>query len=329
MQTHEKFLAAVIVAALLAGLSAPHWWPAAAATARPRVAPVPTADTELAPVTMRTPPLPPFDPSLFAVHVETTHYAIASNATPAQTQQVAEAIEALHAAYAGFFAGRLPPRSAEAAKYQVALYRDRADFRAHNATRAWSHGYYRTPVCTSYFDAGAAQPVQWLLHEATHQLDVEWAGFTRTPWVEEAIASYFGTSRIDGGAMRLGDLDPGTYPLRWLRTLPLSGDRQRDLAMWRIVSLRELIESDGPTVPSDVNRYYLGYWSLAHYLLHGEDGRHAEAFRTMVANGGSLADFERLVGPVEQVEAGWYAYLLAQREALRAVGDEEGDRGSR
>jgi hypothetical protein len=99
----------------------------------------------------------------------------------------------------------------------------------------------------------------------------------------------------------------------------LSGNLQQDLYLRRIVRLRELIDDDGPPVPADVNRYYLGYWSLAHYLLHGDGGKHAAAFRAMVANGGSLEAFERLVGPVERVEAGWYAHLIARRDEMRAL----------
>jgi hypothetical protein len=316
MKTHEKFLVAVMAVAALAAVSAPHWLPAVAVAPRARSTTPPVAPAELDPVSLPRPPLPPFDPAAFALHVDTTHYSIASSATPAHTQEVAMDVEALHAAYAAFFAGRLPPRP-DGARFQVALYRDRADFHARNATRGWAHGYYRRPVCHAYYDAAAPTPTQWLLHEATHQLDTEWAGFARTPWVEEALASYFGTSRIDGGVLRPGELDPRTYPLRWLGRLPLSGDREYDLSALRIVPLRELIESDGPERPYDVNRYYLGYWSLGHYLLHGEGGRHAQGFRTLIAEGGSLEQFERHIGPVDRIEAGWYAYLLARRDEMR------------
>jgi hypothetical protein len=262
--------------------------------------------------------LPPFDPASFARHVDTAHYAIASNASPEQTRRVAEVVEALHAAYADFFAGHLPPRPADA-RFQLALYRDRPDFQAHNTSRAWAEGFYRKPVCHAYFDADSPNPVHWMLHEATHQLDTEWAGFPRTPWVEEGLAAYFGTSRIVDGVLRPGEFDPDTYPLWWLEDMHLSGSLDNDLYRRRIVPLRELIDNDGPPVPADVNRYYLGYWSLAHYLLHGDGGRHAAAYRAMIAEGGSLEAFERLVGPVERVEAGWYAHLIARRDEMRAL----------
>jgi hypothetical protein len=297
-------------------VTVPRWWPAPAPE---RKAPRATATTPVdePPPRPRREPLPPFDPTAFARHVRTEHYAIASNATPEQTERVGEVVEALHAAYAGFFAGSLPPRPAEA-RHQLALYRDRADFRAHNVAKAWAEGYYLAPVCHAYYDDERSNPVHWMLHEATHQLDNEWGAFARTPWVGEGLAAYFATSRLEGGTLHPGELDADTYPLWWLGRLRLSGDREADFAARRLVPLRELIDSEGPGKPRDVNAYYVGYWGLAHYLLHGDDGRHAAAFRAMVRDGGTLEEFERRVGPVDRIEAHWYAHLIAQRDELEA-----------
>jgi hypothetical protein len=327
MKSHEKWLGVVLVAVVLATVSAPRWWaavaPLPAKAARPASRTNAEADATAARIVHEK--LPPFEPASFASHVDTAHYAIASNATPEQTQRVAAVVEALHAAYADFFGARLPAR-AGAQRFQLALYRDRADFQAHNTSRAWAEGFYRKPVCHAYFDADAPNPVHWMVHEATHQLDTEWAGFPRTPWVEEGLASYFGTSRIVDGVLRPGELDPDTYPLWWLEDVGLTGDRGRDLAARRIVPLRELIDNDGPPIPADVNRYYIGYWSLAHYLLHGDGGKHAAAFRALVEHGGSLEAFEREVGPVERIEAGWYAYLVARRDEVAAMRAAAGTR---
>jgi len=46
----------------------------------------------------------------------------------------------------------------------------------------------------------------------------------------------------------------------------------------------------------------------------------------MVASGGSLEQFETLVGPVDRVQAGWYAHLVAQRAALAATAPVGGGR---
>jgi hypothetical protein len=317
MRAHEKVLAVVIVAAAIAAATAPRWIPTPDAPA-PRVAKAAPAPIDEPPARPHHEPLPPFDPTGFARHLQTEHYAIASNATPEETARVGEVVEALHAAYADFFAGDLATRPA-GARHQLALYRDRADFRAHNTARAWAEGYYREPVCHAYYDGARPNPMHWMLHEATHQLDTEWGAFARTPWVGEGLAAYFATSRLDGGTLHPGEIDADTYPLWWLGELRLSGDRQADFAARRLVPLRELIDSEGPTRPADVNAYYVGYWGLAHYLLHGDGGTHAAAFRAMVENGGSLEAFEREVGPVDRIEQRWYAHLLVQRERLEAA----------
>jgi hypothetical protein len=317
LQTHEKALGVVIALTVVAVLALPSWWPLAAPYFEPSpIATSPTVPPASEPGKAQREPIPPHDPSQFARHLATAHYTIDSNATGAQTQRAADALEALHAAWSDAFAAYAHPRP-ENSRLTVALYRDRADFRAHNTSYAWAQGFYRLPVCHAYFDAEATNPLHWLVHEATHQLDTEVARFPRTPWVEEGLASYYGTSRLVDGQLHPGDTDPGAYPVRWLGRAGLSGDRQRDFARRRLVPLRELIESDGPVAPSDVNPYYIGYWSLAHYLLHGDGGRHADAFRAMVVEGGSLEQFERRVGPVEKVEAAWYAHLLRQAAVHR------------
>jgi hypothetical protein len=313
MQTHEKWMVAVIAAAAAAVLTLPHWLPADAFRAAKREVPVEAREPRPPP---SPEPMPPHDPSTFARLVTTEHYAIASNATQTQTQQAAEGLESLHAAWRAQFADRLEGKPVHA-RLQVALYRDRADFKAHNAARAWAQGYYRTPVAHAWFDARASNPTHWLLHEATHQLDAEVAGFARTPWVEEGLATYFAASRVVDGELRPGEIDFDAYPLRWLGLIAPSGDLQRDLAARRLVPLQELHDSDGPEHFSDVYGYYLGYWSLTHYLLHGDDGRHAGAFRAMVADGGSFEQFEQRVGRVDGVQAAWYAYVMQQAAARR------------
>jgi hypothetical protein len=58
--------------------------------------------------------------------------------------------------------------------------------------------------------------------------------------------------------------------------------------------------------------------------MHGEGGRHADAFRALVAEGGSVDQFERRVGRIERVQRAWYAHLRQQVAAQahrRAAGE--------
>ena len=97
----------------------------------------------------------------------------------------------------------------------------------------------------------------------------------------------------------------------------LSGDLDRDIAQHRIIPLRALIEGTGPPIAQQVNLYYIEFWSLTHFLLHHDQGRYAKAYRTLLEGDGTLAEFEAVVGPVERVQAEWYAHLRAQASALR------------
>jgi hypothetical protein len=240
---------------------------------------------------------------------ESAHFHLRSSATDAESQAVLAAIESLHAAYAGFFAAELEGRTAPG-RMQLALYADRAEFQRHNTSRAWAEAFYRYPVSHAYAARGVENPYHWMLHEVTHQLNREVAGFRRVQWVEEGLASYFGTSRISDGAMRVGDVDPATYPVWWLPSARLSGDFARDVQVGQVIPLRELMAGGGPGIDRNVNLYYIHYWSLTHFLLEFDGGRYAEGYRRFIAAPTPL-DFEATVGNLATIEEEWYEYLLA------------------
>lgn len=246
---------------------------------------------------------------------ESAHYRVTSTATPQQTQSVLAAAEALYAAYAQSFDLQ---QEAGHGKYQLMLYGSRAEFRAHNRSSAWAEAYYLAPTCYAYYAEGVANPHHWMVHEATHQLNHELAGLKPAKWVNEGLASYFSASRLQAGRLHPGSIDPSTYPIWWLGDLGLSGDVQADIRDGRLVALRTLIASnDRADINRRFNAYYIGYWSFTHFLLHGEDGRYAAGFRALIRDGGTLADFERRIGPVDAIQAQWYEHLLTA-----AAGDE-------
>jgi hypothetical protein len=248
-------------------------------------------------------------------HIETAHYTVYSYATPEQTRRITQAAEALHAAYGRVFADSLDAK-AEAPRLQLVLYATRAQFKAHNRSSPWAEAFYQFPRCHAYYDDHAANPYHWMVHEATHQLNAEWAHMRLPKWIDEGVAAYFATSRIDHGVLHPGDIDPETYPTWWLPQLPLSGDLDRDLADGRLIPLYALITGTGPDINHNVNLYYIEYWSLVHFLFEDEHGRHAAGFKALMKTKGSIDEFERLVGPVETMQRAWYAHLLRMRTSL-------------
>ena len=257
------------------------------------------------------PPLPPG-----ARQIETAHYLIHSSATEEQTARVAEAVEALHAAYTRFFAGT-PGMQSNPAKLQLVLYKDQAEFKAHNRSSPWAEAYYLPPRSHAYYGDGD-NPIHWMTHEATHQLNREVAHFRKTKWIDEGLADYFGSSWIADGELTPGSIDPATYPIWWLPRLSLTGNLQDDIATGRIIPLRAIVSGKGgPDINRNVNLYYIEYWSLTHFLFHYQEGKYAAQYRQLIATDGTLENFERLIGPIDRIQAEWYAYLQTVAKATQ------------
>lgn len=249
-----------------------------------------------------------------ATVLETAHYAITSTADAVQTRRVGDAVEALYAAYAGVFPADRAQVAARA-KLKLTLYAHQAQFKANNRSLPWAEAYYLRPICYAYYAKGEANPYHWMVHEATHQLNAEVSGFPKYRWVDEGLATYFGTSRIEfdtsgRGKLIPGKIDPDAYPIWWLTNSGLTGSLDKDIDEGNWVPIRALITGkDAPSIASNVNGYYIQYWSLSHFLFHGGNGRYAEGYERLIAEGGTLANFERLIGPADRIEYEWYRYL--------------------
>jgi len=260
-------------------------------------------------------PLPPLPGARV---VDTAHYRITTTADEAQTRQVGDAAEALHAAWLAFFHA-LPgvqeraDAATAAGKLRLTLYANRAEFQANNRSSWWAEAYYRRPVCYAYFPKNERSPYQWMVHEATHQMNTEVGALRLAKWANEGLSDYFSTSVLRDGRLQPGRIDPDTHPVWHLATMGLTGSLDRDVREGRIIPLRALITGiDAPPIERNVNRYYIEYWSLVHFLLHGDHGRHAAAFRRVLARGGTLEAFTEEIGPPEKIELAWYQDLRAK-----------------
>lgn len=240
---------------------------------------------------------------------ETTHFAISSTAKPGQTTLVAEAVESFYSAYSAFFEKEISANTAHV-KHKLMLYKDRQEFSANNKSSSWAEAYYREPVCYAYFSDTAENPYHWMIHETTHQLNNELAGFKIPKWIDEGLAAYFGASKIENHVLQPGSIDSSAYPIWWLSSLSLSGNLHNDIASGKIIPLRALISGKGgPDIGSNVNLYYIEYWSFTHFLFHFENGRYADRYKKLIRKGGSPEDFEMIVGPLDPIQSQWYEYL--------------------
>lgn len=246
--------------------------------------------------------------------LEFAHFQIEASSEPAISSDAGEAAEALFKAYADLF-GLRPEASAETKRHHLRLYATREEFKAHSRSRPWAEAYYVDGISHAYVDPSKANPYHWLLHEVVHQLNRELTGFAKEQWLNEGLATYLGSSRYADGRLEPGVPDLEAYPLWWLKRWELSGDFAADMQAQRVIPLRALITGQGgPPLDATVNAHYLGWWSLTHFLLHHDGGRYAAGYHQLVRHGGSLADFERHVGPIERIEPEWYAYLRGMVE---------------
>ena len=238
---------------------------------------------------------------------QTANYQITSWATVEQTTQVGSTAEALLRAYLGFF--QLDDKAIPKGGLKLTLYRSRQQFKEKHPGLKWPEALYERGVTYAYVEAHEPHNTDWMLRQATRQLNAQVGHTPRATWIDEGLAGYFGTSHLEDYTLEPGRLNAKSYPVKWLRDLGPTGDLQRDLSSGRLVPLRTLISGqDGPNA-DDINRWYLGYWSLTHFLLHGEKGKYAGAYRELLKTPATLADFERLIGPVDAVQAEWYRYL--------------------
>lgn len=239
--------------------------------------------------------------------LETAHFKVHSTASPEATKTVGDAVEALHAAYVGFFEST----NEITTPFRMKLFRDREEFRFANRIDDWAEAFYLKPFCYAYYDGEQDNPHHWMLHEATHQLNWELSRFELKEWLEEGIACYFGASQLKGGRLHAGTIDETAYPVWWLKDLKLTGKLQDDIAADQVIPLQTIITGQGgPPKNREFNRYYVHWWTLVHFLFEYDNQIHRGPTLKLIQDGGNLEQFERHLGSVEDFQREWYGYVI-------------------
>lgn len=253
----------------------------------------------------------PWHPTLT---LDAPHCTIYSTASQQQTKDTAHALELLYAAYLdrlgsiGGFARTHP-------KLKIKLFKDRAELRRINPDLGWAEAFYREPFCRAYFSADESNPYHWMLHESVHQLNHEVAHLKMAKWLEEGLAEYFSTSRITASELSVGRIDLNTYPVWWIDEIATSDDLAENLRNGSVIPLRAVITNHGgPSMKQHFNLYYLHWWTLTHFIWESEKYRGRAL--TLAQKGGGLAAFEEVIGPVDQVQAEWHAYVRRLKATL-------------
>ena len=252
----------------------------------------------------------PWHPSVI---VETSRHYIESTASRDQTDKTAQALTLLYQAYSNRL-GTLTGFQREHPKLKVKLYKDRAEFRRVNPNLGWAEAFYREPYCRAYYSASEVNPYHWMLHESVHQLNQEVAHLGLAKWLEEGLAEYFSTSRLTN-ELTLGKIDPNTYPVWWIELLATDPGLSENLENGSVIPLKAIVTNQGgPSLNRHFNLYYLHWWTLTHFIF--ESPQYRDRALELVQQGGGLEAFERLIGPVEAIQAQWHAYVRQLKTAL-------------
>src|SRR5262245_22057599 len=255
----------------------------------------------------------PWSPSLT---LDTTHHSIPSTATQEQTERTAQALELLYYAYSNRFQS-LPGWQVTHSKMRVKLFKDRAEFRRINPGLGWAEAFYRKPYCRAYFAADESNPYHWMLHESVHQLNEEVAQLKLAKWLDEGLADYFATSQLNSNALAVGLIDPETYPVWWLDEIATEFGLAENIRNGSVIPLRSIITNrGGPSLNRHFNLYYLHWWTLTLFVF--ESPQHRDRAPALLEQGGGVEAFERLIGPVEQVQVEWHAYVRQLKGTLAA-----------
>ena len=247
---------------------------------------------------------------------ESEHYLILSTATPEQTSEIAFVAEIVYKGY-----GQLirPARDGKGSypKLKIKLFKDHKEFKRCNRSKGWAEAYYGKPYCYLYYSGSEKNPYHWMIHEATHQLNEEVAGLSLSKWLNEGLAEYISTSRIINNRLHFGEIDTNTYPIWWLDIIATTGDMEKDKGNLSIIPLRAIISGrGGPDIDEYFNLYYLHWWSLTHFLFHSQQEKYRDGVVRLLKRGGEPADFEKLVGKIEDIEREWYQYVLELKRTL-------------
>ena len=248
------------------------------------------------------------------VTLETAHHKIYSTATPTQIEATAHALELLYTAYSNRL-GTVTGWQPQHPLLQIKLYKDRDELRRINPGLGWAEAFYREPYCRAYFSADELNPYHWMLHESVHQLNQEVAHLKLAKWLDEGLADYFASSRLLAEELAVGRIDPNTYPAWWIDSLATSSNLTENIKNGSVIPLRAIITgSGGPSMSSEFNLYYLHWWTLTDFIFQSE--KYRDRALSLVQSGGALADFEKIIGPVELVQLEWHDYVRQMKATL-------------
>jgi len=265
--------------------------------------------------------------ALHAQVVRTSHYDVHSALPADATQQIAEHLEAVHAAYARGFASLAPKE--ETGRTPVYVLGDQRDYLRFLSRRrlggSGSGGLFSRNadghgLVTFKGERPLEQVLRTLRHEGFHRFAHERFGTHLPLWLNEGLAEYFAESILVGKKLLAGQAPPDKITLL-----------QSALEAGTLHSLGGLFALDeqgwNRAVHEDrARRLYPQAWSVVHFLIHGPPKRRAAFGRYLGALAAETPAAEAFAQafdhePIAQLEQDWrlYARALNPTPALEAA----------
>jgi hypothetical protein len=185
-------------------------------------------------------------------------------------------------------------------------------------------GYAGRGILTFYAEGQPRQELaRTLVHEIGHLLNDRAVAWQLPPWLEEGMATDLGSVWVEGSRLVESPLGSGA---RW--SLEIQAPEGRFLILGealengRLPPLGVLLTLDRETFyQADVISYaYAHSFAFIRYLLDGEQGRHAEAFRGFlkrIASGRGADLLKLLETDLDELDRGFRTWLEAEVERHR------------
>jgi hypothetical protein len=247
--------------------------------------------------------------------LRTEHYRIETRVERDLAVPIGEHMDAVYEAYEA----RFPTfRRRNAAYVRMKLLEDATSYHeflaANDISAGSSAGIFfwknsRAYLATYMLGLSDRRRQSVLQHEGFHQFAFMRIGQDLPAWLEEGLGEYFGEGIMAGGELRTGIATPSRIAV--VRRLIDDGGA---------LPFAEIMRITGPEWGRAVGNGTMGHlyaqaWSMAHFLMHAEDGRfepmlirylelHAREWDPSRAFAEAFGDFD-----VEAFEAAWKAYV--------------------
>ncbi len=216
--------------------------------------------------------------------VNSRHYAITTNLERHDIKGVALHMDAVFRAYTRMFSGFTARNNKPVTLYVVDSREDytgvleERGIDGANSGGMFFYTFQEAGLATWRSGRPAERMYHVLQHEGFHQFAHIHIGGNFPIWVNEGLAEYFGQSlligeRLETGLVPASRLDRVKASITEERTLPFDDFIRLDNASWS----QRVAGGDART-----GMMYDQAWSIAHFLVHADNGKYARAFERFI-----------------------------------------------